>query len=179
MPHGDLSEYIRTFTGNRYWPLDPRPEDVSIIDIAHHLSNLCRFTGATRFFYSVAQHSLYVSWLVPTLTALLHDAPEAYLNDIARPVKHSDLYAPYRELEAKNWLAIAEHFQISAEMGPEIKVADDRVLLAEKRDLMGGVGEKWRLVMDVEPAPWDVVCMLPKVAEQMFLQRFQELGGKL
>ena len=179
MSHGDKDSYIRTFSGGKFWPLDPHPEDVNILDIAHHLSNLCRFTGATSDFYSVGQHSVLVSYLVPALKALLHDAPEAYINDISRPLKHSDYYATYRDIEAKNWIAICSKMKFSAWIEPWIKVADDRLLLAEKRDLMGGTGEKWRLVMDVEPYPYTIIPWTPKDTERTFLLRYTELGGVL
>ncbi len=89
-------DYIATYTGKQFYPLDPRPEDVCLEDIAHSLSNLCRFTGHTDTdrFYSVAQHSVICSTIVApeaALLALLHDAAEAYLGDISRPLKR-DLY---------------------------------------------------------------------------------------
>ena len=79
-----------TFTGKLVNPLDLTPQDVDIRDIAHHLSNMCRWQGATRHFYSVAEHCVHVSRLVPTgyaLLALLHDAAEAYMGDAIRPIK--------------------------------------------------------------------------------------------
>jgi len=83
-----IGDWIQTYTGKRFWPLDPRPEDVDILDIAHSLSLLCRFTGHTSSFYSVSQHSILVAQEVPKrlrLWALFHDAAEAYIGDIARP----------------------------------------------------------------------------------------------
>lgn len=79
--------WILTSTGRQFWPLQPRADEICIEDIAHHLSMQCRFTGATRFHYSVAQHSVLVSQLAPDgenpLWGLLHDAAEAYLVDVA------------------------------------------------------------------------------------------------
>ena len=69
-------EWIQTFSGGRFWPLDPRPEDVYIGDIAHALSMKCRYAGHTTFFYSVAEHSVHVCRHAPAehkLWALLHD----------------------------------------------------------------------------------------------------------
>ena len=77
--------WIQTFQGKAFDPFAPRPADISHFDIAHALSNICRFTGHTNTFYSVAQHSVQVALLVPRpmqLAALLHDASEAYLCDI-------------------------------------------------------------------------------------------------
>src|SRR5579885_2784587 len=87
MRHGD---WIQTYCGVAFYPLDPRPEEILIEDIAHALSMLCRFTGHVKRFYSVAQHCVYVSHRCDpkdALWGLLHDAAEAYLNDISRPVK--------------------------------------------------------------------------------------------
>src|SRR5687767_13374438 len=83
-------DWICTYQGIQFWPLDPKPEDVSIIDIAHALSNVCRFGGHSRWFYSVSQHSYYVSLYTRpenALYALLHDAPESYIGDCVRPLK--------------------------------------------------------------------------------------------
>src|ERR1700743_459210 len=87
--------FIETYTGRAFWPLSPTPEAISIIDIAHALSNQCRYSGHVRFFYSVAQHCcLLAQWLeanggsaLDCLQILMHDAPEGYLVDIPRPVK--------------------------------------------------------------------------------------------
>jgi len=105
------SNYIRTYTGRKFWPLNPQPEDIDIDDIAHALSLVARFTGHTYCFYSVAEHSLYVSTLavrlamtavrdwpasmrVPyareiALWGLMHDASEAYLCDMPSPIKRT------------------------------------------------------------------------------------------
>lgn len=86
------NSWIQTFSGRQFFPLEPRVEDVCIEDIAHGLSNLCRYAGHCECFYSVAQHCLLVSRVVPrehALRGLLHDASEAYLIDVPRPIKHS------------------------------------------------------------------------------------------
>ncbi len=85
--------YINTQSGRQFWPLSPRAADVDIVDIAHALGNICRFTGHTRKFYSVAEHAAVVAMLVGhkrkdlQLAALHHDSAEAYLCDVASPVK--------------------------------------------------------------------------------------------
>ena len=183
--HGDDCTYIRTFSGRQFWPLDPRVEDVSIIDCAHHLSNLNRFTGATRWPYSVCEHSVRVSLLVPTLQALVHDTPEAYQNDIARPLKYSDEYVGVRNAEDRVWRVCAAAFKVPVVMDPAVHYADGRLLATEKRDLLlpmfysdGSWKHKWQLG-DVEPLPQKIYPVSPPVAEQWFLDRFVELGGKL
>src|SRR5690242_11754504 len=85
-------DWMQTYTGRRFWPLDPRVDDIDIGDIAHHLSLVCRFAGACREFYSVAQHCVGVSYVCDpkdALWGLLHDAAEAYVGDMVRPLKRS------------------------------------------------------------------------------------------
>src|SRR5512146_2196359 len=94
MPKEDRG-WIQTYTGRQFWPFNPHPEDVRAEDIAHALSQVCRYQGHCLEFYSVAQHSVLVSYAVPdhlALWGLLHDAAEAYLADIARPLKHAFPY---------------------------------------------------------------------------------------
>lgn len=89
------STRCHTFTGRGFDPLNPRSEDVCLVDIAHHLAMTCRFGGATPFFYSVAQHAVSVARLVMELSedplwalhGLHHDSAEAYIHDIRRPIK--------------------------------------------------------------------------------------------
>src|SRR4051812_16747726 len=131
---------IATYSGRIIRPLDPNPADFSIEDIGHALSNSCRFTGHTIEFYSVAQHCVLVSQIVPSelcLTALLHDASEAYLSDIARPIKQQQEFGdPYREVESRIEAAIAERYGLVYPYPQEIKTADMILLRSEQRDLM-------------------------------------------
>lgn len=135
--------WMQTFTGRAFRPLDPNPDDVCIEDIAHHLSLLCRFGGACSTFYSVAEHSIRMVDLVsripagPTLKlqALLHDAAEAYLVDVPRPIKRQ--LSEYKPIEQRVMRAIGEAFDVELELLPdEIKHLDNVLLATEKRDLM-------------------------------------------
>lgn len=140
-------DWMQTFTGRQYWPIDPRPADVSLEDIAHHLAMICRYGGACSRHYSVAEHSVYVSYLVPpglAAHALLHDASEAYCNDIVRPVKRH--LAGYEEIEGLNVAVIGEAFGLSGLTPDEcraIKDADNAILLAEQAQLMAAPPAKW------------------------------------
>ena len=165
--------WIRTFTGRKFWPLQPRAEDVNLVDIAHALSNVCRYTGHVRTFYSVAEHCVRVSWACDpkdALWGLLHDAAEAYICDIARPVKRQPQLAPYRMAEAAVMLAICDHFGLDPVEPPSVKRADTTLLGTELRDLMQGADWREFEVLSGPIVPWD-----PETAKGTFLQRFAEL----
>jgi 5'-deoxynucleotidase YfbR-like HD superfamily hydrolase len=171
-----------TWSGQAYYPCDPRAAEVRIEDIAHALSHLCRFGGHSNWFYSVAEHSVYVSQVVPpehALQALLHDATEAYCVDVPRPLKI--MMPEYAKIEHKNWLAIAERFDLPVEMHPSVKQADNDVLLAEKKVLMldsddPDLREAWKLVSGVE-ARVKVRILSAVDARRVFLERFRYLTG--
>ena len=85
------SEWIITASGKRFYLRRPTPADIDAGDVAHALAHICRFNGHTREFYSVAQHSILVSRLLPDelkLAGLLHDAAEAYCGDMVKPLKN-------------------------------------------------------------------------------------------
>lgn len=169
--------HIQTYTGKRFYPLNPMPEDVDILDIAHALSNLCRFNGHTRRFYSVAQHSMLVACIVPeplALAALLHDAAEAYFADIVRPVK-PHLFG-LDEIEQRIHAAIAERFGIPVVMDARIKAADMVMLATERRDLLLPTDDEWSCLDGVEPRFEQITAWDPVTAKQMFLQQFEELA---
>lgn len=131
--------WIATYTGKRLDLLDPKPDQIDLNDIVVALARMPRFTGHTTQFYSVAQHSVLVAWQTPMdlrLQAVLHDATEAYLGDLARPIKA--LCPGYRAIEDRLWHAIAERFGVPVELRPEVRAADDRLLMTEKRDLLPG-----------------------------------------
>ena len=165
--------WICTFSGSKYFPADPLPADVRIVDIAHALAYQCRYTGHCRRFFSVAEHSVLVSEIVHpehALTALMHDAPEAYCHDISGPLKRS--LPDYRAIEEKNWAVIAQKFKLPA-MHACVKAADIAVLLAEMKVLLppmpGDHGIRG------EPADVQIMCLPPDEAESLFLHRFYEL----
>lgn len=171
--------WIQTFTGKKFFPVEPNVKDICIRDIAHSLAYLCRFTGHIHSFYSVAQHSVLVSYLVSkecALAALLHDASEAYLQDIPKPLKRLPLFEEYRKLEHKLQAMIFEKFNwIDGEL-PEIKEADVTMLATEARDLLGGLHPEW--VQPCEPLPFTIKPLPPHEAEEMFLNRFTALVTK-
>lgn len=163
-----------THSGGRFYFLDPRPEDVSIQSIAAALSKICRYNGHCRQFYSVAEHSTHASFRPRVLSvkrwALLHDAAEAYVGDMVRPLKQS--LPQFREIEDRIMAAIAERF----DLGPfpeEVREIDMRLCATEKRDLMPGA-EDWpgmpKPYRDRIRETWG-----PVRARTYFLDRFREL----
>lgn len=168
--------WMQTYTGRAYWPIDPRPEEVNIYDIAHHLSMLCRYTGACKKFYSVAEHSIWVGCSVPVehaLVGLMHDSAEAYVNDIARPLKYS--LRDYAEIEDLNWRAIATRFDLPVEIPQCVKDIDQRMCVSEKMAIMGPSPLPWGPEFK-EPVPSTLIlCLPPEQAERMFLREFARL----
>lgn len=172
----DVDAWIQTCTGRRFRPLSNDPGEVLICDIAHALANLCRFTGHTIRFYSVAQHSVLVSRACPrpvALWGLLHDASEAYLNDLCTPIKHR--LPEYQHAEKRLQRIIARTFALPWPQPAAVTTADRRLLLAERRDLMPG---SWQWACDawlIKPWPWKVRPWTPQRAKREFLLCFQEL----
>lgn len=168
--------WSRTYTGRRFYPWDPRPEDVDILDIAHHLACINRFNGALARPYSVAQHSVVVARAVPPehrLAGLLHDATEAYVGDMVRPVKR-DLHA-YQLLESRVWEAVADHFGLPRQLPEAVKQADDRAGAAEAAQLYGharaglfGAAGQLPLDVSIQPLEWHE-------AKAEFLALYEEL----
>lgn len=169
-------DWMQTNSGGRFYPLDPRPEDMHPEDIAHALSLLCRYGGHVDRFYSVAEHCVLMSRAVPpehALAALLHDATEAYVVDVPRPLKR---YLPeYRAIEDRVWRAIAARFGIPEAMPETVKDADTRILLTERAALMRHA-ERWFQDDGYVPLPVEVSGWLPDVAEKFYLRRLAELA---
>ena len=169
------TDTIFTFTGRTIRPLDPDPQDIVIEDIAHALANQCRFTGHTKSFYSVAEHCILASQCVPfefRLEALLHDASEAYLSDIARPVKKAPGFSEtYLHYEAQLERAIGKRFGIPGSMSDAVRAADEAMLKSEIQFLMP---PSFADISDVPPEGTPVpVCMTPKQSEMTFLAYYE------
>lgn len=177
--------FITTYTGRRFYPLDPNPSDVCIEDIAHALAMICRFCGHTREFYSVAEHSVHVSRIVPpeyALAGLLHDASEAYIADVSAPLKRSEEMRPYRNAEAYLQRVIEQSLDtyrgwssvnlVSNHSYRPVARADVAMLALEARSLLPY--DPW---MDDLPASAKVELGLwgPSEAKRRFLERYAEL----
>lgn len=172
------STWMQTFTGVRFTPLEPQVEDIDIRDIAHSLAYQCRYAGHTRKFLSIAEHCWHLSHLVSDknkLIALLHDATEAYVADVPRPLK--PFLPNYYEIEDKVYEAIAERYGLPVLIPDEVHEADTRILLDERNQFMtkspSPIGDGWPDHM--EPFGITIHGWPPSQAEDMFLRRFEEL----
>lgn len=175
--------YISTYSGQRFNPLETDLDkiicDIDFRDIAVSLSRIPRFNGATKDFYSVAQHSVMVCDLVPDelkWSALGHDFAEAYLGDIVSPLKA--LIPQYKEIEARVEAALAKKFgfRTDSEAKAIIKRADLIALATEKRDLMPHSTEAWELLTGVEPLEQRIRDKDPAAAYKQLVARFALLS---
>lgn len=167
-------DWIQTSSGAQFWPMDPRPDEIRIMDIAHALSMQCRFAGHCIRFYSVAEHCVHLARAVSpenALWALLHDASEAYLVDVPKPVK--PYLAGYVEAEERLMRDIAERFGLPPSVPDEVKDADRRILTDEADQNMAYCFTRWTDM----PPPLGVTLELwtPREAESRFLETYFEL----
>jgi hypothetical protein len=177
--------WIVTASGRQVNLLDPDPESIVIEDIALALARLNRFTGHTLTFYCVAQHSVLVSEQCrrSPLAGLLHDAHEAYLGDVSRPLKLA-LRSHLAEGETDPLALIAANFDrticerfglpVDAFQADEIKLADNRLLATEKRDLVIAHAHPWTTKLPA-PLPYKIRATDWPHARVQFLRRFLEL----
>ena len=152
---------IRTFSGIEINIFEPKPEQINIEDIAHALSNQCRFSGHVARFYSVAEHSLHVAMKVEhkhALAALLHDASEAYIVDLPTPIKI--VMPEYINIEDRIMKVIAEKFGFEYPLHHSVKRADKEMLEFEWDKLM--VNKNW-------------IPESCEAAEMMFLNLFHRI----
>lgn len=177
-------EYIFTYTGKKVHIFDPRPEEFDIRDIAHGLAFNCRFSGHTRKYYSVAEHSvimaMFSSSLDVGLHCLLHDASEAYLRDLASPIKRQ--MPEYKLVENRLQRAILEAFGLDpASPNAEVHELDERAFWAEVKHLMPKVPHEDWLITDKpnNALPVIPVCWGPETAEQEYLLAFQAFTEKM
>jgi uncharacterized protein len=182
----DEDYYIIGWTGQTIFVNRPTAGMIHPLDVVEASGKTCRWGGMCDTMYVVAEHCLRVMELVPPplrLQALLHDAPEAYLNDVPRPVKHSRGLEGYREMEHKFAVAIGERFGVDlVNLDPLVKEADERLLRTEERDLMpnspgldyeNGINIPGGLLPErITPLEW-------RVARARFARALAQLTGEL
>jgi 5'-nucleotidase len=190
MDKTNYGDYLQLHSGAKWDIENPTVSMVNILDIAHSLSKQCRFAGHIEGddkFYSVAEHSVYVSHEVEKyyphdyelqLLGLLHDATEMILVDVPRPIKK--YLSGYHQLEAKTWKPIAQAFKLECFEDPLIETilnADNAVLLAEKAQIVPSK-DPWEWAKGLPVADIKIQCMFPGEARLLFLDRFVELNNK-
>lgn len=171
-----LGDFMQTYTGRKFWPMDPRADEVDIRDIAHSLAMQCRYAGHCKRFYSVAEHSTLIArWLVGrhgaevALWGLLHDASEAYLVDVPRPVK--PYLTGYKDAESMVMRRVCDRFGLPHEMPAAVHAADDRILADE---LVNMVRMDWHTDHD-SPLGVPLMYWSPADAEAEFMATFDAL----
>ena len=169
-------DWMQTYFGGRFYPLNPELNKINIFEIAHALSNLCRFGGHVKEFYSVAEHCVNLSHVVSpenSLAALLHDATEAYVVDVPRPIKK--YLNNYRDIEDNVAKLIADKYQLDSIYPDEVREADTRILLNERNALIPR-HETWGIDEVFEPLENVTInCYKPKSAEWKYIARFDNL----
>jgi uncharacterized protein len=185
----DLTGRIELYRGGFLDFEEPDPNEITLEDVAHGLSYICRYTGQTKHFYSVAEHAVLVSnrlkWIGCDLytqwEGLHHDNAEAFVGDVNRPLK--DLLEPeFKEIELRVWQAvnIALDLQIIPPQDQEVKAADNWALSAEAYALLPSKGINWfswGLWTQPERAP--IGCYSPINAKALWLARYHELRKEL
>ena len=177
-----MTNKIVTYTGKVFDLLNPRPEMVCIEDIAHALANICRYTGHTLQFYSVAQHCVLMAQAdLPgdPLVRLLHDSAEAYIGDMSRPWKQNLLVHNFgrlvKEHEEIILYTISEALRFRIYNTPDIKEADNRMMVTEIRDLMCPNSEFDPIVKSYKPLPDVIKPWDAWTAEGKFLNMYHVL----
>ena len=171
------SHRIKLLSGGWFDFIDFHLSEYSIEDIAHNLSRICRFNGATKKHYSVAQHSVIVSHVVPekyAMSGLLHDSAESFIGDMSSPLKQ--LQPTFKKLEIDIERYMFGKMGIPFPMHSSIKLADLQVLAAEIRDLQPHASD-WAGVIDIEPYPKKIIAWNTDKAYNEFMKRYEELTG--
>lgn len=168
-------DYIHTYTGKHFYALDPRPDQICLEDIAHALSNTCRFGGMGNF-YSVAQHCVIMSYLVSeenALWGLLHDSSEAYIGDMPKPFKR--MMPEYQGIEAGIMKAVCEKFMLDPEEPHEVKSIDSRIVVSEAKLIFKDAPD-WTNDNDpIDISDYLTSFWRPDHAKIRFLLRYDEL----
>jgi hypothetical protein len=182
-------DWIQTRSGKKFYPLEPDPGVITVEDIAHALSNMCRYTGHCSTFYSVAEHSVWVSRVVEERApgqlwlarwGLIHDATEAYIADVSRPLKHQAAFDEYRKVEAALQEVIAAKFGLPPGEPPLVKQVDTEMLGTEVAQLMQPLHPDWGTTTAdgklADPiASVGQLGLVPRKACEFFMERFREL----
>ena len=166
--------WITLASGRPFYYL--KPTALTLMEVAVPLSNICRFTGHTKAFYSVAQHSVFVSRIVPpeyAMWGLMHDAAEAVMGDMNTLLKM--LLPAFKVLEKDIERVVHAGFGLHGPQPPIVKWADLVALATERRDLMPDDGHEWPVLNGIYPHDQIIVPLLPNDARDLFVARFMQL----
>lgn len=174
-----MSDGIELLNGQMFDFFNPSATEISVEELAHVLSNVCRFAGHVRYFYSVAQHAVNASLIVAEgheKAALLHDTAEGFTNDIVTPLK---VQVPlFKDIETVIESDMARRFDFQYPLSPEVKLADLQMLKIEK-DILKPSTSHWAILDGVEVDHLldrvDMRPMTPTEACDAFLQRWEEV----
>lgn len=167
-------------------PLELMPDDIDIEDIAHALSQMCRYGGSCPEFYSVAQHSVLVAKLCwerthdaqIALQGLMHDAHEAYVGDLVRPMREQPEFAFFRQLEAHAQNQVLWTFRLPTVLASDVKQADVDMLVAEVNHFWGEeLRKEWPDFPHENQHRQPILSQLPDEAKRGFLAMFYHLSA--
>ena len=166
--------YIEIFSGKLINPLNLKEDDIDIVDVAHSLSNQCRFSGHCKFHYSVALHSYYVSQMCSDenkLWGLMHDLSESYIIDIPSPIKILPEFRFYREIENNIQNLACNKFGLPQKMPKEVNIIDKRMSATEMFQIMNTFYPNGYIKFD------DVKIeeLSPEQTKKLFLDQFYRL----
>lgn len=184
MPHGDSTTFIRLRSGRKFWPLDPRAEDIDVCDIAYGLAGQFRYAGHSRL--TVAQHSvvgsMHIAGVKNKLAFLFHDCAEGLgLGDVPRPLKRSGHYRFYLAAEDRILVEAAKKFGFIFPLSAAVKQMDGAMCVTEKKEMVAMLGEMAVLpkAAPLNFTPDEQRVWEPEEAEERFLRRYSELTGEV
>lgn len=163
-------------SGNYFDFLNPDSSPYTIEDIALGLARCNRFTGQSDLAYTVAQHSVMVSYLVPfedAMLGLMHDASEAFTGDVTKPLK--DLVPDFKSIENRILSSILRRFGLTETLPPSVKKADVIATRTEQRDLFKLHNEKWPITSKTSPLPETIKPLNDVESKELFLNRYYEI----
>lgn len=171
-----MTAFVQTYSGIPFFPTTPSVEDIQLEDIAHHLAMQCRYNGATKVFYSTAEHSVLLSHSVSpenALWALLHDAAEAYIGDMVWPLKEE--IPEFKVIEDALMGFVCAKFGLDPVQPEEVTEHDRRIVIDERDSLLVPERIPWPALEGFAPLGVNIQGWTPSRAKAEFTSRFQQL----
>ena len=186
--HGKEARYGRwmiSTSGRQIWPMDCRPGDFIIEDVAHNLSQICRFAGSVEVFYPVSSHALMVADIVRDMggnylqqfQGLHHDDPEFCASDVPNPLKQH--LPDYQKAERGIWKALAAQIGVPEKMSHLVKIADKVAMVTERRDLLKPSHHVWKSCVGIKPLSSHVKIMSSQASKHKFMERHHHLMANM